>query len=137
MSQLRTIMQKLAQGQGSDQPGALNGVNAEVMRLHVADYQRALQGCTAPMLQYEWAWLEDHLDNLHLCLSQPGMLEAMGGKAHVDQLLAESLQCQEVLRCHMAEQQVEPASHWPTMPTSDHAWELCQEKTKQLWGIQP
>lgn len=137
MSHLRSIMQKLALGQeeGSIQPDASNTVKDDVIRLHVADYQDALKVCTPSMLQYEWAWLEDHLESLGLCLSQPQMLQAMGGTPHVERLLAESRQCQTALRVQMEERNVEPPTHLPTMPTSEHAWEISQENVKQLWGF--
>jgi len=137
MSHLRTIMQKLAQGQveGSDQPNAANAVNDELIRLCVADYQEALKVCTASMLQYEWAWLDDHIESLGLCLSQPEMLQAMGGMPHVERLLAESRQCQVALSLLMEGKNVEPARVLPTMPTSEHAWEISNEKVKRLWGF--
>jgi hypothetical protein len=137
MSHLRTIMQKLAQGQvqGSVQSDVTNMVKDDVIRLHVADYQDALTLCTPSMLQYEWAWLEDHVESLGLCLSQPEMLQAMGGTPHVERLLAESRQCQTALSALMEARKVEPATHLPTMPTSEHAWEISQEKVKQLWGF--
>lgn len=139
MSYLRSIMQKLALGQedSSDQPDVTNVVKDDVIRLHVTDYQDALKVCTPSMLQYEWAWLEDHLESLGLCLNQPQMLQAMGGTSHVERLLAESRQCQTVLRAQMEERNVKPATHLPTMPTCEHAWEITQEKVKQLWGFHP
>ena len=39
------------------------------------------------MLQYEWAWLEQHLATLELCGSRPEMLATAGGQARVKALV--------------------------------------------------
>jgi hypothetical protein len=59
----------------------------------------------------------------------------MGGTPRVERLLAESRQCQVALSLQMEGKNVEPARVLPTMPTSEHAWEISNEKVKRLWGF--
>ncbi|MFN9546059.1 MAG: hypothetical protein ACK6AD_03165 [Cyanobacteriota bacterium] len=137
MNHLRKIMQKLAQAQpdASRHPDMSSATSTEIMRLHVEEYQRELARCTAAMLQYEWAWLDDYITSLNLCLAQPDMLQAAGGKSHVEQLLLESQQCQALLQATMKNRKVEPASPSHAVAIGEHAWELRQESIKRLWGL--
>ena len=72
MSHLRDIMQRLGARDSRPQGPAPDAAAA------VADYERQLEGCTPAMLHYEWSWLEQHLETLELCLTQPGMPVACG-----------------------------------------------------------
>lgn len=137
MSHLRRIMQKLAQVQpdGMDFPQRPSAGWTEHSRLHVEDYQQRLESCTAAMLQYEWAWLVEHLADLELCLTQPEMQETLGGKTRVEQLMLESQACQAVLNTRMLAQGVEPAKHPLATVSGEHAWEIRQDFIKRLWGL--
>ena len=137
MNNLRRIMQKLAQvnsdgRRSAERPSA--GF-AELLRLHVEDYQQRLAHCTVAMLQYEWAWLEEHIADLDLCLSQPEMQQTLGGKTHVEQLLLESHACQAALNTTMVAQGVEPTRHPQGVVSGEHAWEIRQDSIKRIWGL--
>ncbi|MFM9104729.1 MAG: hypothetical protein ACKOPS_26845 [Cyanobium sp.] len=54
-----------------------------LLERYLADYDAQLAGCSPAMLQYEWAWIEQHLDTLTLARSTPAMLAAAGGPAHL------------------------------------------------------
>ena len=137
MSNLRKIMQKLAQSQ----PDFLNEAESPsvfsttILDLHVAAYQEQLDVCTAPMLQYECAWLEEYIADLELCLTQPEMLETAGGRPHVEHLLQESQQCQAALQTTMKARAVQPSLHAHAVVMGEHAWEIRQETVKRLWGL--
>jgi len=137
MSNLRKIMQRLAQAQPefpkeSESPSDLSD---SIWELHVAAYQERLDACTTPMLQYEWAWLEENIADLELCLSQPEMLETAGGRPHVEQLLQQSQQCQVALQTTMTARAVQPARHSHAVVMGEHAWDIRQETIKRLWGL--
>lgn len=137
MSNLRKIMQRLAQAQPefpkeSESPSDLSD---SIWELHVAAYQERLDACTTPMLQYEWAWLEEYIADLELCLSQPEMLETAGGRPHVEHLLQQSQQCQVALQTTMKVRAVQPARHSHAVVMGEHAWDIRQETIKRLWGL--
>jgi hypothetical protein len=137
MSNLRKIMQKLAEDQSvlhEDVVGARPGMT-ELLRQHLEAYQQRLEACSSAMLQYEWAWLEEHISSLELCLSQPEMLATAGGKSHVEHLIRESQLCQELLHDVMNNQGVEPARHPHAVVIGEHAWEVSQESIRRLWGM--
>lgn len=137
MSNLRRIMQELAevQSNGKSSVERPSPASTELLRLHVEEYQQRLDQCTAAMLQYEWAWLEEHIADLELCLSQPEMQHTLGGKTHVEQLLLESHACQAALKTTMLAQNVEPTRHSQAVVCGEHAWEIRQDSIKRLWGI--
>lgn len=137
MSHLRNIMQKLAQVQPDGKRSAQSppAGDTELLRLHVGEYQQRLVHCSAAMLQYEWAWLEEHIADLELCLTQPEMLHILGGKTHVEQLLLESHSCQAILQTTMLTRGVEPARHPQAVVGGEHAWEIRQDSVKQMWGL--
>ncbi len=136
MSNLRKIMQKLAQHQPEihktsqqkpDQPG-------ERTRGHVEAYQRQLDECSPAMLQYELVWLDERIASLQLCLSQEEMLTTAGGPAQVELWLEETRQCRQVLERRMTLRGVSPALHPQAVASCEHAWELREESIKKLWG---
>ncbi|MEB3319274.1 MAG: hypothetical protein VKO39_14190 [Cyanobacteriota bacterium] len=139
MNHLRKIMQKLAQTDAKPerQPDLVKASAAfvDILRRHVEEYQQRLDDCSSAMLQYEWAWLIEHIADLELCLSQPEMLQTAGGKAHVEHLLLESQHFQAVLNETMQTRGVEPARQAHAVATGEHAWEISQEAIKRLWGI--
>lgn len=130
-------MQRLAQTQPEihQAPTPSSGhPHGDRLRQQVEAYQRHLADCTPAMLQYEWAWLDQHIADLELCLSQPEMLVTAGGPAAVSQRLTESRQCQMALERTMCQRGVEPALHGHAVASGEHAWELREETIKQLWG---
>jgi hypothetical protein len=137
MSNLRRIMQKLA-GSENDMPTETRSSEEKlryILGLHVHDYQKHLAACSVAMLQYEWAWLEEHIEDLKLCLIQPEMLATLGGEAHVKLLLVESEEWKKQLEAIMIAQNIQPALHSHAILSSDHAWDVCQESIKKAWGF--
>lgn len=137
MSNLRKIMQRLSHiqpdlNQLSHQP--VDRKEAR-LKLHLEAYQKHLADCTPAMLQYELVWLDEHILSLELCLNQPEMLSAAGGSSQVEQWLVESRRCKEALEETMTHRGVGPAPHPHAIATSEHAWELREEKIKKLWGL--
>ena len=139
MNHLRKIMQKLAQAETHAEYQRdlvkMSTASADILRLHVEEYQQRVAGCSTAMLQYEWAWLEEYIADLELCLSQPEMLETAGGRPHVEHLLQQSQQCQVALQTTMKARAVQPARHSHAVVMGEHAWDIRQETIKRLWGL--
>jgi hypothetical protein len=136
MSHLRKIMQKLAQNEPDLlRAQAASSGSTDLMRQHMDAYEQRLATCTSPMLQYEWAWLEDHISSLELCLSQPEMLATAGGKHQVEEHLLESQRCQEALLTLMRKRGVDPSRHGHAVVIGEHAWEISQASIRGCWGI--
>lgn len=140
MSYLREIMQRLTETRSGEARGpAPAGGEDPGPRLeeHLRAYEERLGRCTPAMLRYEWAWLEEHIEALELCLSQPEMVSTAGGSARVQVLLAESGRFRERLRQCMEERSVETALHRGTLVSTEHAWELTHPAIRAQWGIDP
>jgi hypothetical protein len=137
MSNLRRIMQQLADAQGHPQAteASENEYSVEIPDLHIQEYQSQLERCSKGMLQYEWAWLEEHMEDLKLCLVQTEMLKVLGGKAQVERLLLESKKCQDLLKFTMGERSLRPAFHSHAIISSEHAWEVSQDNVKKAWNF--
>ena len=137
MSYLREIMQRLNEGHAgtADQQVAAAVPPGPLQQAHLADYVEKLAGCTPAMLQYEWAWLEEHIEGLELCGRQPEMAATAGGAAHVQRLLAESRQFQELLMQEMEQREVRPPLHRHTLVPTEHSWELTNPDIRRQWGI--
>ncbi|MFY8148295.1 MAG: hypothetical protein ACOVNL_03635 [Prochlorococcaceae cyanobacterium] len=131
MSHLREIMQRL-QARTPTPP-----TPAPQLEEHLSAYGEHLRHCTDPMLQYEWVWLEQHLESLAMCASQPGMREAAGGATHVAQLLRESECFLPLLRQEMERRGLQPALHRASVVPSEHAWELSHAGIRAAWGLPP
>jgi len=65
MSTLREIMQRLAEA-GSKKGKGTSADFSELLKCHVDEYQSKLESCTPATLQYEWAWLNEHIQSLQL-----------------------------------------------------------------------
>jgi hypothetical protein len=143
MSYLREIMGRLRER--SDSPGTdteapaipYSPVSEQVLASHLVSYRDHLQDCTAPMLHYEWAWLEDHLSSLELSRGPGAMQKALGGSQRVADLLRESRAFQEELRQEMDKRGVGPGSRTGPVATQEHAWELSNPAIRREWGIEP
>lgn len=133
MSYLREIMQKL--GAGAEAAVQEGRGGAAWPALQAEAYRRRLQACNEPMLLYEWAWLEQHLQDLELCASNEAMLRAAGGQRHLDGLLAEARQCRAHLREQFAARDLSPRRLPHSLATGEHAWELSHPGIRAQWGI--
>jgi len=133
MSYLREIMQQL--GAGAEAAVQEGRGGAAWPALQAADYRRQLAACDEPMLLYEWAWLEQHLQDLQLCGSHAVMLKAAGGQRHLEGLVAEAQQCQQHLREVMAARGLSPRRLPHSLAAGEHAWELSHGGIRAQWGI--
>ncbi|MFM7360285.1 MAG: hypothetical protein ACKO25_00355 [Cyanobium sp.] len=133
MSQLREIMKRLgARATGA----AASPSQASVPQAdHVEAYGRQLQECSPAMLHYEWAWWDQHLETLVLCLTQPQMLATLGGEARVRLLLEEGEQCRDRLRQRLEELGLPPGQLHGPVVAGEHAWDLSQADIRHHWGI--
>ncbi len=135
MSYLREIMQKL--GAGAEAAVQEGRGGASWPALQAATYRRELEACSEPMLHYEWAWLEQHRQDLELCRGHEAMLQVAGGQRHLEGLLAESEQCLQHLREVMAARGLTPKRLTHSLAASEHAWELSHPGLRAQWGIGP
>ena len=134
MSNLRQIMQRLAEAESKKGKGTLADFS-ELLKCHVDEYQSKLESGTPAMLQYEWAWLNEHIQALELCLSQLTMSNEIGGLLHVEVLLEESKQFQFVLEDMFHTRMIHPSvQHHPVNP-GEHAWELSHQGLRETWGL--
>jgi hypothetical protein len=134
MSYLRQIMQRLHDrstpmptGERAEAPGRLEE--------HLALYGSRLEGCSDAMLQYEAAWLEQHIETLELCGSQPTMLASAGGGERVEALLQESLRFRQLLEHCRRERGLDGTGVRAAVLASEHAWELSDPALRRAWGF--
>ncbi|WP_157665281.1 hypothetical protein [Cyanobium sp. NIES-981] len=96
-----------------------------------------LEHCTDAMLQYEWAWLERHREDLEQCRFNPTMLEATGGRAHLEALIAQASQYAAQLEEIFSRKGLMPCQHSHSVAPAEHAWELSNQGLREQWGITP
>jgi hypothetical protein len=137
MSYLREIMQRLNSRSSSSAAEPSLPADRVLLGVHLEQYRQRLEECDPAMLQYEWVWLEQHIEALEFCGSQPGMVAAAGGIARVQALLAESHRFRELLVQRMAAAGLTPSLHRATVVPTEHAWELSQSAIRRQWGIDP
>jgi len=135
MSTLRQIMQRLAEAESKQGKGSLTDFS-ELLKCHVDEYQSKLESCTPAMLQYEWTWLNEHIQALELCLAQPAMCHEIGGITRVEVLVEESKQFRIALVEMFHQRMIHPARHPHPINPIEHAWELSENRIKQAWGIE-
>jgi len=132
MSYLRQIMQRLqSRSVPLPEPADAGGLLEE----HLEAYRANLERCSDAMLQYEWAWLEQHLETLELCAVDPGMLASLGGVNRLHRLLEESRRFQDLLERRLADRGLEVARHRAGIIASEHAWELTDSSLRRAWGF--
>lgn len=133
MSYLREIMQRLQARHAA--AGATPRPDPAQIERHLQAYQERLDACTPAMLQYEWAWIEQHLETLELARTTPAMVRAAGGASHLEGLLEESRRFRDQLEQHCRALGIRPASQRHAVLATAHAWELHQQDLRQLWGF--
>ena len=134
MTYLREIMQRL--NAASAQKAGSEGVAADpLLGLHSQHYADQLAGCSEAMLRYELAWLEQHREALELCRVQPEMLQVAGGERHLQQMLQETEQFEQLLAAEIARRGLSPDPHRHAVVANEHAWELSHPTIRQAWGI--
>jgi hypothetical protein len=134
MSYLRQIMQRL-QARSTTPPLPEAADDSGLLEEHLRLYAQNLERCTEAMLQYECAWLEQHLETLELCGVEPGMLASIGGVNRLHRLLEESRRFQTLLERRMADLGLEAARHRAGIIASEHAWELTDPALRRAWGF--
>ncbi|WP_216900031.1 hypothetical protein [Synechococcus sp. CCY 9618] len=133
MSYLRQIMQRL-HDRSSAEP-AVDGGGPTRLEEHLALYAIRLQGCSDAMLDYEAAWLEQHIETLELCSHQPAMVAGAGGSQRVERLLQESHRFRQLLdQCRDA-RGLAQAGAVAAVVATEHAWELSDPALRQAWGF--
>ena len=123
MSYLREIMQRLNADSAGQAAGQAAGADPW-LGLHSQHYAEQLSACSEAMLRYELAWLEQHRETLELCRVQPDMLQVAGGERHLQQMLQESEQFEQLLEAEIARRGLSPDPHRHAVVANEHAWEL-------------
>jgi hypothetical protein len=134
MSYLRQIMRRL-HDRTTPLPTAERGESQGRLEEHLALYGARLEACSDAMLQYEAAWLEQHIETLQLCGSQPTMLASAGGAQRVEALLQESLCFRQRLELCRQQRGLEGAGVRAAVVASEHAWELTDPALRRAWGF--
>jgi hypothetical protein len=134
MSYLRQIMQKLANSDAK-RGRRMATDSGELLKLHIDDYQGKLEACTPGMLQYEWAWLKEHLESLELCQAHEAMGEELGGQENVVRLLAKTRQFQTALEEELNKRMLHPARHPHPIHPGDHAWDVDDDSMRKIWDF--
>lgn len=89
------------------------------------------------MVQYEWVWLDEHLQGLRLGQLHPERMSNLGGAGHVYILISECVLFQLILRQELSQRNLIPLrTHAPMVP-SEEAWESTSVQVKQECGIVP
>ncbi|MCP9785045.1 hypothetical protein [Cyanobium sp. N5-Cardenillas] len=134
MSYLRQIMQRL-HDRSTPLPTAERGEAPGRLEEHLALYGARLQACSDAMLQYEAAWLDQHIETLELCGSQPTMQASAGGAERVQALLQESLCFRQRLESCRRQRGLEGHGVRAAVVASEHAWELTDPALRRAWGF--
>jgi hypothetical protein len=134
MSYLRQIMQRL-HDRSTPWPAAERGEAPGRLEEHLALYGARLDACSDAMLQYEAAWLEQHIETLELCGRQPTMLASAGGPERVQALLHESLCFRQRLELQRRERGLPEDRVRAAVVASEHAWELTDPALRRAWGF--
>ena len=94
-----------------------------------------LRQCSPAMLLYEWAWLQQHLEDLQLCQTNGAMAQAAGGSQHVNQLLLQAEGCLQVLEAECRARDLQPQRLAHSVASGEHAWEVSNGAIRQAWGL--
>lgn len=139
MSTLRDIMEQLSRERsGTDSTGHSredHGNLAEQIKYKVDAYQQKLEGCTPAMLQYEWAWLRQHIESLEFSVSNSSMCDEIGGRLCGEALLEESRQLAIVLDEEFKKRMLHPKNYSRPVEAGEHAWELSLESIRKEWQL--
>jgi len=131
MSFLSDVIQILKSSRG------INTMSKEAMNTHAACYRENLRGCNDAMLQYEWAWLEEHVQALRRNQLQPELMVSLGGEDNVKILISECVLFQLILQEEFGRRRLTPRGTSAPIVPSEEAWEITSLKVKQDWGIVP
>ena len=131
MSLLRDIMQRLA----ANRSDAAAPVPPAAVASELASYRSRLRTCSKPMLDYEWTWLHQSLDDLELCRNDAPMEEAAGGSQRVQQLLDQARTCLRAIQEECEERRLTPVRQPLSVAVGEHAWEVSNAAIRSSWKL--
>jgi hypothetical protein len=117
--------------------GGIDNMKKEAMNCHASCYRDNLHHCNDAMLQYEWAWLEEHVQALRRSQLQPEVMTSLGGVENVKILISECVLFQLILQEEFGRRHLSPLGSHASIVPSEEAWEITSLKVKQDWGIVP
>jgi hypothetical protein len=137
---LRPILRQLRREQGP-RPGRpaspQESLRTSSLGCHASWYRENLGHCSAPMLQYEWAWMNGRIAALRHCRAgQAGEL-ACPPESRIEALLSETQVFRTLLLQEFASRGLRPEPPRGTVVPSEEAWEITSASIRQQWGIQP
>ena len=131
MSLLRGIMQRLA----ANRSDAAAPIPAAAATSDQDSYRNRLRACSKPMLDYEWTWLQQSLDDLELCRHHTPMEEAAGGSQRVQQLRDQVCACLQEIEEECRERGLTPLRQPLSVAVGEHAWEVSNAAIRSSWGL--
>lgn len=124
---------------GSSTPASDHYLRSSTLGCHALWYVENLEQCSAPMLQYESAWINGRIDALERCLSKHGRNGEISRSEEelqiVGQMLEESQLFLSLLLREFAARGLDPAPPKAAVIPSEEAWEITSQKVKEEWGI--
>jgi hypothetical protein len=117
--------------------GVAAGLSEGAIKCQAGCYRENLARCSDPMLQYEWAWLQEQLRALRDWQSQPAMLARLGGEQRLNGLVSQSVLFQLLLQNEFARRGLEPRDPPGPVVAAEEAWEITSVQVKRDWGILP
>jgi len=117
--------------------GGIDSMSKEAMNCHASCYRENLRSSSDAMLQYEWAWLEEHVQALRRSHLQPELIRSLGGEANVKILISECVLFQLILQAEFGRRHLAPLGSAAAIVPTEEAWEITSLKVKQDWGIVP
>jgi hypothetical protein len=133
MSYLREIMQRL-RDRSAPAPRDDRG-DPGLLEEHLRLYGARLEACSDAMLDYEAAWLEQHIETLELCGREPAMAAGAGGAQRVERLLEESRRFHGLLDACRRDRGLGERGVHAAVVASEHAWELSDPGLRRAWGF--
>jgi hypothetical protein len=136
--------------QEGDSSGSDDQLRSSALGCHASWYRDNLAHCSEPMLQYEWAWINQRIDALDhqrtqgtpaLCFvenssseqdNEPGLAPLHGNLA---ERLAESQLFLTLLLREFAMRGLRPSTPKAAVIPSEEAWEITSQLVKEEWGI--
>jgi hypothetical protein len=153
MSLLQPILEQLNRERGSAETTATpgggdnedfpQGLRTSSLGCHASWYRENLSQCSEAMLQYEWTWMNGHIDALerYLCdaegrEAEPDFRQAFEpNQARLEALLSESQLFLTLLLREFASRGLRPAPPKAPVIPSEEAWEITSARVRQDWGI--
>ncbi|KEF42294.1 MAG: hypothetical protein ER33_06325 [Cyanobium sp. CACIAM 14] len=117
--------------------GGAAGLSEGAIKCQAGCYRENLVRCSDPMLQYEWAWLQQQQRVLRDFQGQPEMMARLGGEQRLNGLVSQSVLFQLLLQNEFARRGLEPRESPGPVVAAEEAWEITSVQVKREWGILP